>query len=74
MSRVGKLPVKIPEGVTVTVSDDNVVQVKGPKGELRQKIDPRIQVEVRDNSVEMIRSSEGETGTCPARSLPFAGK
>ncbi len=38
MSRIGKLPVAIPAGVTVTVSDDNLVTVKGPKGTLAQKI------------------------------------
>ena len=37
MSRIGKLPVEIPNGVTVTVNDGNVVSVKGPKGELTQK-------------------------------------
>jgi large subunit ribosomal protein L6 len=38
MSRIGKLPVELPSGVTVTVSDDNTVDVKGPKGQLTQKI------------------------------------
>ena len=39
MSRIGKQPVTIPSGVTVTVSNDNVIAVKGPKGELKQSID-----------------------------------
>ena len=46
MSRIGKLPVNLPAGVTVTVSDDNVVSVKGPLGTLSQKVDSDIKVEV----------------------------
>ena len=41
MSRIGKAPITIPAGVTVTVSKDNVVTVKGPKGELTQAVDSR---------------------------------
>ena len=44
MSRIGKLPIAIPAGVTVTVSPENVVTVKGPKGELSQAVDPLITV------------------------------
>lgn len=58
MSRVGKLPINLPAGVTVTVSQENLVEVKGPKGELSQQVDPSIKVEVKDNAVELIRSSE----------------
>ena len=43
MSRIGKLPIQIPAGVTVTLKD-NVVSVKGPKGELSQWVDPSILV------------------------------
>lgn len=39
MSRIGRHPIAIPAGVTVTVSDDNVVTVKGPKGTLTQEVD-----------------------------------
>ena len=46
MSRIGKLPIAIPAGVTVTVSPENVVTVKGPKGELCQAVDPLITVTV----------------------------
>ena len=46
MSRIGKLPIAIPAGVTVTVSPENVVTVKGPKGELSQAVDPIITVTV----------------------------
>ena len=51
MSRIGKLPISIPEKVTVTVSDDNVITVKGPKGELSQKIDPSIEAVIEDGVI-----------------------
>ncbi|HPR85871.1 MAG TPA: 50S ribosomal protein L6, partial [Prolixibacteraceae bacterium] len=44
MSRIGKLPIEIPAGVKFTVSDTNMVTVKGPKGELSQQVDPEIQL------------------------------
>ncbi len=44
MSRVGKSPIAVPAGVTITVSEDNVVTVKGPKGELHQAVDQDIKV------------------------------
>ena len=50
MSRIGKLPINIPAGVTVTLKD-NVVSVKGPKGEMSQAIDPSIKVSVEDGKV-----------------------
>ena len=49
MSRIGKLPISIPANVTVAVSDENVITVKGPKGELSQQIDPSIAIVVEDN-------------------------
>jgi large subunit ribosomal protein L6 len=57
MSRIGKLPIKIPAGVTLTVKDD-VVTVKGPKGELTQSINPDIKVEVKDGQIEVSRPSD----------------
>ena len=44
MSRIGKQPVVIPTGVTVTVSSENVVTVKGPKGELKETVDRDVTV------------------------------
>lgn len=58
MSRIGKLPVVIPEKVTVTVGKDNIVVVKGPLGELKQKIDPDITVSVKDKQVHVARPTE----------------
>ena len=57
MSRIGKLPIAIPAGVTVTHKDD-VVTVKGPKGELSQYVNPLITVTVNDNEVIVSRSSD----------------
>ena len=50
MSRIGKLPISIPAGVTVTLNN-NVVNVKGPKGELSQKVDSSIIVKIEDNHI-----------------------
>jgi large subunit ribosomal protein L6 len=58
MSRIGKNPVVIPQGVTVTVGKDNVVTVKGPKGELKEAIDRDIVVEVADGQVTFARPTD----------------
>ncbi len=58
MSRIGKAPVTVPSGVTVTVGKDNVVTVKGPKGELHQPIDRDIKVEVADGHVNITRPTD----------------
>ena len=58
MSRIGKKPVQIPSGVTITVGKDNVVTVKGPKGELKQNIDRDITVEIVDNTVTFSRPTD----------------
>ncbi len=58
MSRIGKLPIEIPAGVTITVGKDNVVTVKGPKGELSQEVAASITVSVKDNEIEVTRATE----------------
>ncbi|MDD4142611.1 MAG: 50S ribosomal protein L6 [Bacteroidales bacterium] len=58
MSRIGKLPITIPAGVVVTVSDENLVTVKGPKGELKQQVDPIIKVRVEATEISVERSSD----------------
>lgn len=50
MSRVGKAPIAIPNGVTFTVSDDNVVTVKGPKGQLEKAFNNRVNIEKNENN------------------------
>lgn len=58
MSRIGKLPINIPAGVTITVSNDNVVTVKGPKGELTQEVNPDIKVNVEGAELTVTRPSD----------------
>ena len=58
MSRIGKQPVVIPAGVTISVNSDNVVLVKGPKGELKESIDRDITVEVNANEVIFLRPTD----------------
>jgi large subunit ribosomal protein L6 len=57
MSRIGKLPIELPQGVTVS-QNSNLVTVKGPKGELHQEIDPDITVSVTDDGVEVTRPTD----------------
>jgi large subunit ribosomal protein L6 len=58
MSRIGKLPINIPEGVQVNVSDKNLVTVKGKLGELQQVLDPAISVKVDDKTIFVERHTE----------------
>lgn len=57
MSRIGKMPVEIPDGVEVTIQD-HTIKVKGPKGELTRKIHEAIQVRVEDGQIVVTRSSD----------------
>ncbi len=58
MSRIGKLPVKIEAGVTITVDDNNVVTVKGPKGTLSQKVSSEMILEQEDGVLTVKRPSD----------------
>ena len=58
MSRIGKLPVNLPAGVTVEVSSDNVVSVKGPLGQLSQQVDRDIAVKVEDGVLTVTRPTD----------------
>ncbi|HVX27155.1 MAG TPA: 50S ribosomal protein L6 [Parafilimonas sp.] len=58
MSRIGKAPVNVPKGVTITVGKDNVITVKGPKGELKESIDRDITVESSDGVVNISRPTD----------------
>jgi large subunit ribosomal protein L6 len=60
MSRIGKLPVNLPKGVTVNISDTNLVSVKGPLGELTQEVDKDLKVEVVGNEILLSRPSESK--------------
>lgn len=71
MSRIGKLPVVIPAGVTVTLKD-NVVTVKGPKGELSQSVDPSIEVSIEDGQV-LLKENENALLDNPKQRHAFHG-
>ena len=58
MSRIGKLPITIPSGVTITVSDKNLVTVKGSKGQLTQQVDPDLIVKVENNELLVNRPTD----------------
>jgi large subunit ribosomal protein L6 len=58
MSRIGKKPVAIPSGVNIVVGKDNIISVKGPKGELKQAIDRDIVVEVKEGEVVFSRPTD----------------
>ncbi len=57
MSRIGKLPIAIPAGVTIDIKD-NVITVKGPKGELKQAVNPNIKVEIEDGNINVTRPDD----------------
>ena len=58
MSRIGRAPIAIPAGVTVTVSDDNIVTVKGPKGTLTQEVNKNITVKQEGNEILVSRPDD----------------
>jgi len=61
MSRIGKLPVNLPNGVVVNVSDSNVVSVKGALGELTQEVDKAVKVEVVGSELILTRASDSKS-------------
>ena len=58
MSRIGILPIDLPAGVSIEVNSDNLVTVKGPKGELQQQVDKNITVKAEENQISVSRSTE----------------
>lgn len=65
MSRIGKLPINVPKGVTVTIDQDNTVTVKGPKGALSQKVNKEMILKMEDGVLTVSRPSDSK----PHRSL-----
>ena len=61
MSRIGKLPISIPAGVTVNVAEDNKVTVKGPKGEMTQAVDPSIKINLSEGEITFEIVAENDT-------------
>ena len=58
MSRICRAPITVPNGVTVTVGNDNVITVKGPKGELKETLDRDMKVEVKDGNIHVARPTD----------------
>lgn len=58
MSRIGKAPIALPAKVSISVSDGNLVTVKGPKGELTQQIDPDIEIAIEEAEVQVKRPTD----------------
>jgi large subunit ribosomal protein L6 len=59
MSRIGKKPIEIPAGVTVT-NNDNTVTIKGPKGELTRSFHPDMEIKLEDNVLTVVRPSDNK--------------
>lgn len=60
MSRIGKLPVPIPEKVTVELKENNQMIVKGPKGELKRQLHPAMNIEVKENEIVVTRPDDSK--------------
>ena len=60
MSRIGKLPITFPAGVSITLGDNQIVTVKGPKGELKQQIRENVNIEIKDNEIVVGREDESK--------------
>jgi large subunit ribosomal protein L6 len=58
MSRIGKLPINIPAGVKISVSDENLITVEGPKGSLKQQVNPDIKLEISDGLLTLSRPTD----------------
>lgn len=58
MSRIGKLPVNIPSGVEINIKEDNLVEVKGPKGTLTRQLSPEMEILLEGNEVNIKRPSD----------------
>src|SRR6476469_1758175 len=58
MSRIGKKPIEIPAGVTVTIADDNTVTIKGSKGELTRSFNPEMIIKLEENVLTVSRPSD----------------
>ena len=58
MSRIGRLPITVPAGVTITVSEANVVEVKGPKGTLTKAFDSAMNIALEENQVVVTRPND----------------
>lgn len=55
MSRIGKLPIQVPESVEISIGNDNLISVKGPKGEISQKVHPDLNIKQEDGTLQVER-------------------
>ena len=60
MSRIGKMPIAIPAGVTVDIAENNKVTVKGPKGELSRVLVPEMSIKIEDNEIKVERPNDAK--------------
>jgi large subunit ribosomal protein L6 len=60
MSRIGLKPINIPSGVEIKISNTNLVEVKGPKGQLSQQIDPDMEIKIEDGVLTVARPTENK--------------
>jgi large subunit ribosomal protein L6 len=60
MSRIGKLPIPLPDGIKIEVSETNLVTIKGKLGELSQQVDPKITVKVENGTLQVMRNSDAQ--------------
>ncbi len=58
MSRIGNAPISVPSGVTIDISDKNLVSIKGPKGELHQQVDADLKISIEDGVLSVSRPTE----------------
>ena len=58
MSRIGKMPIAVPAGVTVTIAENNKVTVKGPKGTLERELAPELTIEEKDGHITVTRPND----------------
>lgn len=60
MSRIGKLPISLPSGVSINVGEDNTITLKGPKGELSQAVNPDMKVDVEEGVLTVERPTDSK--------------
>lgn len=60
MSRIGLKPIDVPAGVEIKVNEDNLVEVKGPKGQISEKLNSDMEIKIEDNVVNVVRPSENK--------------
>lgn len=58
MSRIGNAPISVPAGVTIDISKGNMVTIKGPKGELKQQVDPDLEIKMEDGTLTVARPTD----------------